>query len=375
MFDTWKKLQYKELFLYVFFVTFFIGTFSISIVSLFLGHTLSFIVTASSFCFGFYMLYDYAVQQHTERSSVMLLWVIAFIVFAHIFINGFNTDVIYILLLPMTAPILLSRKTLLRHATIYLIISLFILVYGLQSGAFNNPRSISGFSVLSVFVFLFGSTYHIAIEESYKKLEESNRQKDFLLKEIHHRVKNNLNIVASILGLEKFESDVEEVHKLINKNKLRIESIAMVHEILYENSNLEHIDFKTYLQKLCKHIIATESSAENIGLHLNIVQLSLNIETMMQFGIIINELITNSIKHAFISNKGQISIALVQQEHNYKLTYRDNGAGMQNSTKGFGTNLIEMSIQQIEGTLEVHHTHGLQYDIYFNEVENANTYR
>jgi two-component sensor histidine kinase len=375
MLKNFQDLQYKEFFLYIFFITLIIGTFIISIVSLFLKNYPSLAITGLSFLFGLFMLYRYNKNKNFEEMSLMLLWSIAFIIFSHVFINDFEKDIVYSLMLPMTAPILLSRKKLIFHGGIYLFITLAVVIYGFMTHQFTDPRAISGFAILSGFVLLFGTTYHLTIEASYKKLEESNKQKAFLLKEIHHRVKNNLNIVASILGLEKFESDIEEVHKLINQNKLRIESIAMVHEILYESSNLESIDFKTYISKLTKHILTTESNDEEIELNINIIKLSLSIEDMMQFGIIINELMTNSIKYAFPNKEGKINIFLIQEEHSYKLTYQDNGVGFQESKQGFGSSLIEMSIQQLDGELNIINQDGLSHEIYFKGEKNENTYR
>ena len=375
MLKNFKNLPYKEFFLYIFFFTFIIGTFIISIVSLFLKNYESVYITGSSFFFGFFMLYRYYKYKDLEKMSLLLLWSIAFIIFSHVFINDFEKDIIYTLVLPMTAPILLSRKKLLFHGSIYLVMTLSVVIYGFITYQFTDPRSITAFTILSGFVLLFGTTYHLTIEASYKKLEESNKQKDFLLKEIHHRVKNNLNIVASILGLEKFESNIDEVHKLINQNKLRIESIAMVHEILYESSDLENINFKTYVKKLTTHILNTESHDENIKLKLNIIKLSLSIEDMMQFGIVINELMTNSIKYAFPKEKGIINITLIQEEHCYKFTYQDNGIGLQNTKQGFGSSLIEMSVQQLDGELTIIHQNGLSHEICFKGAKNENTYR
>jgi len=375
MLKNFQDLQYKEVFLYIFFITLILGTFTISIVSLLLKNYPSLLITGLSFLFGLFMLYRYNKNKNFEEMSLMLLWSVAFIIFSHVFINDFEKDIVYSLMLPMTAPILLSRKKLIFHGGIYLLITLVVVVYGFITHQFSDPRSISGFVILSGFVLLFGTTYHLSIEASYKKLEESNKQKDFLLKEIHHRVKNNLNIVASILGLEKFESNIDEVHKLINQNKLRIESIAMVHEILYESSDLENINFKTYVKKLTTHILNTESHDENIKLKLNIIKLSLSIEDMMQFGIVINELMTNSIKYAFPKEKGIISITLVQEEHCYKFTYQDNGIGLQNTKQGFGSSLIEMSVQQLDGELTIIHQNGLSHEICFKGAKNENTYR
>ena len=367
MFTYLKNLPYKEIFLNVFMLTLVVGTFIMSIISLFLGHTLSFWVTFVAFFLALYILWHYNTYRNIEEEAVMLLWTVGFIVFAHLFINHFGTDVVYILLLPMTAPILLTRKQLQYHGVIYLLVSMAIFSYGFATNEFHDTRSVSGFALLSFFVFLFGSTYHFAIEESYKKLEQSNKQKDFLLKEIHHRVKNNLNIVASILGLEKFETNATEVHKLIHRNKLRIESIAMVHEILYENSDLEKIDFKSYIQKLTKHIIQTEGD-EDIRIVLDIVKLELHIEPMMQFGIIINELMTNSIKYALQDDEKSISITLLRREHEYKLCYKDSGRGEKEAPQGFGSSLIQMSVKQLDGRLNITHKDGLVYEIYFKDT-------
>lgn len=231
----------------------------------------------------------------------------------------------------------------------------------------HNVTAIMGLVISYIFMTMFGFSYYLSTYIYQKQLERANLQKEVLLKEIHHRVKNNLNIIASILGLEKFESTSDEVHKLISQNKLRIESIAMVHEILYQSTEFENISFKSYLTKLSKHILYTESHEGDIALKLDIVPLQLDIESMMQFGIIINELMTNSIKYAFPTRKGNISITLQKHEHHYKLIYQDNGIGLQNSKSGFGQNLINISVQQLEGTLEMTNKDGLMYEIIFQK--------
>ncbi len=365
MLNSLKQLRHKELFLYVFLTTFIVGTLTISIVTLILGHLPSFYVTSLSFIFGLYMIYRYLDSKSIDHISIMLLWAVAFIVFSHVIINGFNADIVYILLLPMAAPILLSRKQILFHGGLYLLISTILLTYGFLTDEFSDPRSISSFALLSIFVFLFGATYHYAIEESYRELDKSNKQKDFLLQEIHHRVKNNLNIVASILGLEKFESDTEEVHTLIDKNKLRIESIAMVHEILYESSDLEFIDFKMYVDKLSKHVLKTESVEDSVEIEIDMIELHLKIESLMHFGIIINELMTNSLKYAFCESRGKIKIRLCKNIDGYKFIYSDNGVGLQESAKGFGSNLVEMSVEQLGGELTLTDQNGVIYEISF----------
>ena len=169
MLKNFQDLQYKEVFLYIFFITLILGTFTISIVSLFLKNYPSLLITGLSFLFGLFMLYRYNKNNNFEEMSLMLLWSVAFIIFSHVFINDFEKDIVYSLMLPMTAPILLSRKKLIFHGGIYLLITLVVVVYGFITHQFSDPRSISGFVILSGFVLLFGTTYHLSIEASYKK--------------------------------------------------------------------------------------------------------------------------------------------------------------------------------------------------------------
>jgi two-component sensor histidine kinase len=139
----------------------------------------------------------------------------------------------------------------------------------------------------------------------------------------------------------------------------------MVHEILYKSDDLENINFKAYISKLSEHILSTKSNHETVQISLDIVPLALSIEKMIQFGIIINELMTNSLKYAFPNNKGTISIILEKHEYFYKLIYLDDGMGMQKHTIGFGQNLIKMSVKQLKATLTVIQEHGLKYEITF----------
>jgi len=370
MFENLRKLHHQELFLYGFFVSYGLGTFIASILAFLLEQPVNMLVTLIACAVTLITFVYYKKYKNYQRTALALLWNASIVVFIHIILNKYSIDIAFSLLIPMAASLLLSKKSLLLHGNIYLLILIGLFMYGFavypEHPFLHDPHLMASYFMLTFFVIAFGATYHFAIASSYKRLEESNKQKAFLLKEIHHRVKNNLNIVASILGLEKFESDTEEVHQLIMKNKLRIESIAMVHEILYENSNLEHIDFESYVRKLSKHILTTESQDNSIEMRFDIVKLELNIEPMMQFGIILNELITNSIKHAFAAKGGKISIALARVEDGYTLTYKDNGKGSLSKPKGFGSSLIEMSIQQLDGQLKYSVEDGFKYEISFS---------
>lgn len=324
------------------------------------------------FTVGFYFYQKSSLESKVDI-YVTLLIVISEVILAGIMLKEdfLNYSTVFPLLITFGIFYFYSLKVAFIATALHIIYWLSIHTYGymhyIGHPILHNTTSIIGLIISYIFMTMFGFSYYLSTYIYQKQLEKANHQKEVLLREIHHRVKNNLNIIASILGLEKFESDTKEVHKLISQNKLRIESIAMVHEILYNNAELENINFKTYIQKLTDHIIATESTKKDIDIDIDIVALELDIESMIQFGIVVNELITNSIKHAFSNKKGKISITLQKHENFYKLIYSDDGIGMRNTKKGFGQNLIDMSVQQLDAQLSIVNKDGLSYEITFKE--------
>ena len=373
-----KNIYYKDLFLYGFYLTF-IGLTSIAtIVDFAINNENDAFIDLISVVIALFSFIYYLKTKDYELASIALFWITTLVVFLFIIQNNFDISIIFTLLIPLAAFILLSTKKAIFHIGIYFILLGVIFAYGYviyeNHPMLHQAKHMSAYIIAMLFVISFGVIYHIAIEQSYKKLESANRQKTFLLKEIHHRVKNNLNIISSILGLQQLENDSEEIHELIQQNRLRLESMAMAHEILYQHDNLANIEFKTYIEKLSMHILQTESSYNNIAIRLNIDPLFLSIETMIQFGMMLNELMTNSIKYAFPNNKGIIIISLIKEKKGYTFTYSDNGIGLTQEikSKGFGSSLIEMSIEQLEGKLTILNENGLTYKIELKGLENEN---
>jgi len=359
----------KEQYLYGVLIVFISGALLSAVIRLF---TQEYVVTAIdvlALVIGYFIIDDYEKNRNIVHIVIRLFWLSSFAIFFFIFYFDYSLHILLILLVPLTGSILLDTKDFIYHGSYFLFGFFLLMLYGFLYSEnpmyLHNTDFIIAFSLLFFFVLGLSLVYNQSIKKSYIELQKANEQKSFLLKEIHHRVKNNLNIVASILGLERFESSTEEVHKLIQQNKLRIESIAMVHEILYKSDDLEHIDFETYVTKLSEHIMTTESNDENVSIHLDIVPLELGIESMMQFGIIINELMTNSIKYAFPQTTGTINIVLQKHKHHYKFIYEDDGIGMQNQKPGFGQNLIKMSAHQLKAALSINNEKGLQYAFVF----------
>ncbi len=359
----------KEQYLYGVLIIFISGALLSASIRLFTQEYLVSLIDAIALFIGYFIIRHYEKKRHFKSTVIYLFWLASFVIFSFIIYFAYSLHILLILLVPLTASILLEHKDFLYHGFWFLSLFFIIMLYGFihrsQYHYLNDTNFLISFFLLFFFILGLSLVYNQSIKKSYLELQKAHHQKDFLLKEIHHRVKNNLNIVSSILGLEKFESNIDELHKLINQNKLRIESIAMVHEILYQSDDLEHINFKTYITKLSEHILITESHSDRLKVTLDIVPLELNIESMIQFGIIINELITNSIKYAFPNHEGTIAICLHRHEHHYKFIYQDNGIGMNQENNGFGQKLIKMSVKQLKADLEILHHHGVTYEITF----------
>lgn len=373
-------MYYKDLFLYGFYGSYiFIITLAM-IIDFFIHNYFDAIVDLISVCIAIGAFVYYLRTKNREWASMVLFWIASSVIFLFVLSSHFDISIIFTLLIPMVAFILLSRKMILIHVGIYFVILGVIFAYGYSvydtHDLLYSPKNISTYIIALLFVISFGIFYNIAIEQSYQELEYANSQKTFLLKEIHHRVKNNLNLISSILGIQKLESKSVEVHTLIEQNQLRLESIAMAHEMLYVQEDLENINFNAYVTKLTQHILKTDSKEEDIKLTIEMIPYKIPIDSMIQFGIIINELMVNSLKYAFDKNKGNIIITLKHKEGMCLFTYRDNGKGIDTSKmkKGFGLNLIEMAIVQLDAHMEILNDKGLVYEIRFKGINHENSH-
>lgn len=374
MFEKIKHVHYKQLFLYGFYISYIGITSLATLIDFAIGNGIHALVDFISVLIAILAFFYYRHTGDEELASIVLFWIASCVILVFVVHSEFGMSVIFTPLIPMVAFILLSTRTMLRHVSSYFMILALVFLYGYtqydQHPLLYDIKPMSTYVIALLFVIAFGTFYHIAIEQYYRQLEGVNRQKTFLLKEVHHRVKNNLNIIASILGLQRFESENPEVHALVDQNRLRLESIAMAHEILYKQEDLEHINFETYITKLSSHIVISEGDPEKITIEVDTLPIELSIESMIQFGIIINELITNSLKYAF-KDTGVISISLKREEDHYIFLYHDNGIGLApTDTKiGFGQNLIKLSTQHLHGSMEVINEEGLTYRFRFTQLQ------
>lgn len=205
------------------------------------------------------------------------------------------------------------------------------------------------------------------------QLQTLNAQNELLLKEIHHRVKNNLQTISSLLSLQSESISDKSAFDAIQESKNRVTSMALLHQKLYQGENLAAIEMRDYFETIGKTIIDSfGEKAENISLKIDMSEVELDVDTAVPIGLITNELITNSLKYAFPNKqKGQISITLTSEENGLlKLNIADNGQATQEepSSKkdnGFGTLLIQLLTTQLGGQLETSTTTGTSTVIQF----------
>ena len=209
------------------------------------------------------------------------------------------------------------------------------------------------------------------IEEEMKK---SLEEKETLLKEIHHRVKNNLQIITSLLNLQFKDIEDDEVNDAISKSKDRINSMALIHTKLYQTKDLTSIDFGVYMKDLTNSITNSYSLKENVTCTIKKVPAKFDIDLCINLGLIINELLTNAYKHAFKGKKsGQITLELRRNtKQMYQLIVEDNGIGISEeiditNPQTLGLEIVVALTNQIRGTIETNSKKGLKYIISFNK--------
>ena len=207
-------------------------------------------------------------------------------------------------------------------------------------------------------------------------LTTSLKEKELLLREIHHRVKNSLQLISSLLSLQASEIDDEEIIARYKESENRIHTIALIHESLYQSTNISNIDFRNYVEILVEDIINSYNvNTDRINSTLQLGNYTLGIETAIPLGLIINELVSNSLKHAFDGyDKGEIQIILEKKVDTYTLTVIDNGIGLPKDfnfeeTSSLGILLIKSLVNQLEGKMKVEVNGGTIVTINFTELK------
>jgi two-component sensor histidine kinase len=226
-----------------------------------------------------------------------------------------------------------------------------------------------------LFVYGMSSTNELAARKANETaLEKALAERTLLLREIHHRVKNNLQTVSSILSLQRLRVDDPETTRELDATAGRVASMGLLHQMLYGNDRYSTIRIDDYLAALADQIRdAYANTAAIIEFRISIAPEKTNVETALPCGLIVNEALTNSLRHAFAGRKqGRVELALGKQpDGRFLLRISDDGPGMRarlEKPRGVGTKLIDALVHQLDGSLTIESRQGTEYMIRFSEV-------
>jgi two-component sensor histidine kinase len=223
-------------------------------------------------------------------------------------------------------------------------------------------------------------TEHKKAEKALANLETARK------KEIHHRIKNNLQVISSLLDLQAEKFRDKKVLDAFRESQNRVVSMALIHEELYKGEGTDNLNFPAYLQKLAKNLFQTYSlRSKNLHLLMDLeINAFFNMDTAIPLGIIVNELVSNSLKHAFIEGEeGEIRIRLCREEKNnemhrsfFSLTISDNGKGMPENIElkaieSLGLQLVNILVDQVDGKIELKREKGTEFRITFEVAERS----
>jgi two-component sensor histidine kinase len=215
------------------------------------------------------------------------------------------------------------------------------------------------------------------LNEKNKIIEENLNEKEMLLMEVHHRVKNNLQMIHSILNMQTRGAS-DEAAALLHENKDRIKSISMIHEKLYSNQDLSQKDLNDLLKDIAENAAKTSAQGSGLKLNVNCDQLKLDMDTLISIGILVNELVTNSLKYAFSNSaEKEIQINLKKTASDeLDLIVKDNGKGFDDSSDlaksgSFGYKMMTTLCKKLQGTIETKNNNGAEVKIKIRRFKTA----
>ena len=318
--------------------------------------------TAYLFCILGTILTNYSLYAFTEISHLIdVVWIIILLIYSY-FALGKKVGLIILLADFLSVGIYIFfflNENIKELAPLQLIDKIPLLI-----------SSAVCFSLLSYILFLFVQTSKIA-ENKYlvltSELRANNDEKSVLIKEIHHRVKNNLQVIISLLRLQSNEIEIENQKKPFNNTVNRVVAMALIHEKIYQTPDLAHINLGEYVEALGKELIDSLAINSLVDFEVKSNVSSIKPKSLIPLALIFNELISNSLKHGINTAKaGKISIQIFNEESNLKIIYKDSGVWIPSDNKdSLGISLIHSLTEQLSGTVEKTTKEGTQYNFNF----------
>ncbi|MFH0787090.1 MAG: PAS domain S-box protein [Pseudomonadota bacterium] len=237
---------------------------------------------------------------------------------------------------------------------------------------FNERKK--GFFTIEMIQFLEDIADSVGIALYRKQVEDqiraSLKEKEVMVQEIHHRVKNNLQVIQSLLNLQAEKTKDSQSREVLKESRDRIRSMALIHEKLYRSTDFGNIDMADYLRDLSTRLFqSSQVNTEKVKLRIEVDEVQLGIDKAVPIGLILNELISNALKHAFPEGRGgEVNISMITAGDRYVLTVQDNGIGFPKAvdfqnTKSLGLELVNLLVGQINGTIDLTVEGGTKFTI------------
>jgi two-component sensor histidine kinase len=185
-----------------------------------------------------------------------------------------------------------------------------------------------------------------------RELENALERKSALLREIDHRVKNNLQLISSLVLLQSRRMDDGEARQALKTMQERLSAVATVHRRLYQGDDSQHFDVADLIRDMASDL-ALAAGRDDVRITLDLAPVSIEPSAAAPFALALNELVGNALKHAFPDHAGEISISIAEAAGGYVLTVSDNGCGMNGAQKGFGLTIVELLCKQLRADLEI----------------------
>jgi len=330
---------------------------------------------------------------NSKNSFIIASYIVIAEISFHTYNFGWETGFYYYLFL-LPAVFLLNSKwkknvIIIYNLSIIIVVSLLYFFFSKNNGVYTIEEDLAiivnainlfgtAFIVIVIMIF-FRSTVgqkEDALLQQNRELEQKNKEislqhnhQKVLIKEIHHRVKNNLQIISSLMSLQRRTAKDAEL-TVLDESRRRVEAIALIHQKLYQDLNANKVDFKAYLDDLMKTQGQVNSKVKYVVESSKIV---LSLDVAVPLGLIVSELLTNSLKHAFkdIENP-TITISLKSRTNSHLLILRDNGMGLPNgfsvnNPTSLGTEIIGALIEQINGEIKFENDKGAYFAISFSD--------
>lgn len=228
----------------------------------------------------------------------------------------------------------------------------------------NMVLAIGMFIFTTLLVWLF--RLYTTTKNQKEVISVASKEKDLLLKEIHHRVKNNLQVISSLLSLQSKYVEDENAVTALNEGQNRVESMALIHQNLYRADNISGVNMKTYIPLLADHIFNSYNiQGEEIKIDYEIDNITLDVATVIPIGLVLNELISNALKYAFpSSSNGLVTVSLKERAEGLLLIVADNGIGLNDKVSaGFGSKLVRSFARKLQGELTMNTDNGTSVEI------------